>query len=241
MSRLLTFPFHSIWTASNQLTGSIPIELRALTLLTGLSLGTWIGLSCSYECHACSHLLAIMFEQIKMFWLVTSIRSFVMDHWIFGFFILIALLKLCAAAALNVFNADKVTYSVINEDYRQPSHYITNSNWLSHFLVNILLLLPVRFRANTSTKNSVLSFPLFSSLSSFWNTSRQWQRDLIRSWPKRSKRYRYYGVSVGTMNPICLWVVLLSTGVFLQIAFRLCIKQCCYLIVISGSFRKGMQ
>jgi hypothetical protein len=30
---------------------------------------------------------------------------------------LIALLALCAAAALHVINADKGTYSVINEDY----------------------------------------------------------------------------------------------------------------------------
>jgi hypothetical protein len=33
--------------------------------LTGLTLGRWIGLSFSYECHACSHLLAtILFEQV---------------------------------------------------------------------------------------------------------------------------------------------------------------------------------
>jgi hypothetical protein len=40
-----------------------------------------------------------------------------MVHFCGLFFGLIALLKLCAAAALNVINADKGTYSVINEDY----------------------------------------------------------------------------------------------------------------------------
>jgi hypothetical protein len=55
---------------------------------------------------------------MKMIWQATSIRSFVMDHFlIFRFLILIAILKLCAAAALIVINADKRTYSVINEDY----------------------------------------------------------------------------------------------------------------------------
>jgi hypothetical protein len=43
MSHWLTFPCHYIWTASNQLTGSIPSELGKLTALTYLSLSTWIG------------------------------------------------------------------------------------------------------------------------------------------------------------------------------------------------------
>jgi hypothetical protein len=63
MPRLLTFPCHSIWTAINQLTGSIPSELGGLMSLTYLWLRTWIGFSISYECHACSHFLAILFEQ----------------------------------------------------------------------------------------------------------------------------------------------------------------------------------
>jgi hypothetical protein len=58
------------------------------------------------------------------------------------------LLKLCAAAALNVFNAGKGTYSVINEDYiidnRHTILYITNS--IGYFT---FLLLPGRFEANT--------------------------------------------------------------------------------------------
>jgi hypothetical protein len=64
MSRLLTFPFHSVWSANNQLTGSIPSELGELTSLTELYLGTWIVFSCWHECHACSHFFAIIFEQI---------------------------------------------------------------------------------------------------------------------------------------------------------------------------------
>jgi hypothetical protein len=66
MSCLLTFPCHYIWTDRNQLTGSIPSELGELTSLDTLRLGTWIGLSCSYECHACSHFLAILFHQMKI-------------------------------------------------------------------------------------------------------------------------------------------------------------------------------
>ena len=41
-----TVPCHTIRTDYNQLTGSIPSELGELTLLTYLSLCTWIGLSC---------------------------------------------------------------------------------------------------------------------------------------------------------------------------------------------------
>jgi hypothetical protein len=63
MSRLLTFPYHSIWTGYNQLTGSIRSELGELTSLTLLNLCMWIGLSCLYEYAACSHFLAILFEQ----------------------------------------------------------------------------------------------------------------------------------------------------------------------------------
>jgi hypothetical protein len=83
-------------------------------------LRTWIlvGLSYSYELHACSHFLAILFERIKMILLVTSIRSFVMVHFCGPFFGLIAHLKLCAPAALDVFTVDKETYSIINsKDY----------------------------------------------------------------------------------------------------------------------------
>jgi hypothetical protein len=67
-----------------------------------------------HACHACSHLL-----DMEMIWLATSIKSFVMDHFCSCLsFRLIALLKLFAADALNViFNADKGTYSVINEDF----------------------------------------------------------------------------------------------------------------------------
>jgi hypothetical protein len=56
-------------------------------------------------------------------------------------------------------------------------------------IIGFLLLLRARFGVNTATKNSVLSFPMFSSISSFGNLSRKWQRDLIWSWPKRCKRY----------------------------------------------------
>jgi hypothetical protein len=66
MSRLLKFPCHSIWTDYNRLTGSIPSELKELTSLTVMDLCTWIGFSCWHEYHACSHLLAIIFEQIIM-------------------------------------------------------------------------------------------------------------------------------------------------------------------------------
>jgi hypothetical protein len=64
MPRLLIFPCHYIWTADNQLTGSIPSELGELTLLAKMALGTWIGFSCWQECHACSHFLAITSEQL---------------------------------------------------------------------------------------------------------------------------------------------------------------------------------
>jgi hypothetical protein len=95
MTRLLTFPCHSILSVDNQLTGSIPSELGELTSLRSLSFRTWISLSCSYEYHACSHVLAIIFEQIQMnsrvpfransenlpCWLICiSVRAFV---WIF--------------------------------------------------------------------------------------------------------------------------------------------------------------
>jgi hypothetical protein len=66
MSRLLTFPCHSIWTDENQLTGSIPGELGGLTFLTTLSLSTWSGGSCwSYQWHDCSHFLAILLNRWK--------------------------------------------------------------------------------------------------------------------------------------------------------------------------------
>jgi hypothetical protein len=42
----------------------IPSELGELPSLTKLSLCTFIGLFSSHECHACSHFLAIMFNQI---------------------------------------------------------------------------------------------------------------------------------------------------------------------------------
>jgi hypothetical protein len=63
-SRLLTLPCHSIWTERNQLSSSIPSELGALTALTRLAFCTWLDLSCSYEFHACSHFLAILFGQM---------------------------------------------------------------------------------------------------------------------------------------------------------------------------------
>jgi hypothetical protein len=106
MSCFLTFACHYIWTGSNQLKASIPSKLGELTLLAELSLGTYIGLSCWHECHACSHFLAILFHQIKMIWLATPTRSFV-ENFLMNYFciILIAFLKLCAAAA-NYANAD---------------------------------------------------------------------------------------------------------------------------------------
>jgi hypothetical protein len=64
-------------------------------------------LSCAYEsCHACSHFLVVMFDQITMIWRATSIRSFVMDHcwWCRTFLRIAYFLKLCAAAALIVIN-----------------------------------------------------------------------------------------------------------------------------------------
>jgi hypothetical protein len=64
MSRLLTFPCHSVWSDSNQITGSIPSELGELTSLTTLWLCTWIGSSRSYKWHACSHFLAILLHQL---------------------------------------------------------------------------------------------------------------------------------------------------------------------------------
>jgi hypothetical protein len=64
ISRLLTFPCHSISTAYNQLSGSIPSEVGALSSLTKLSLSKRIGVSCWHECHACSHLLAVLFHQV---------------------------------------------------------------------------------------------------------------------------------------------------------------------------------
>jgi hypothetical protein len=84
-----------------------------------------------------------------MIWLAASIRSFVMDpFWIWGVLGLIARLKLCAAAALNVINTAKGTYSTVQCHqqglyYRQPHAilYRTNSNWLFHFLVIITYLL----------------------------------------------------------------------------------------------------
>jgi hypothetical protein len=84
---------------------------------------------------------------------------------------LIALLKLCAAAALNAINADKGAYSVSNEDYiRDNRHMIYKPIVIDYF--TFLLLLPGRFGASIATKNSVLLFP-FCSLSSFWNLFRQ--------------------------------------------------------------------
>jgi hypothetical protein len=111
IARLLTFPCHSICTDENQLTGSIPSELGELWSLTQLALSTWIGGSnCLYECHPCSHFLAVLFDQVKMIWPATSIPSFVMDHFlIFWVLIRIALLNFYAAAALIVLDADKET------------------------------------------------------------------------------------------------------------------------------------
>jgi hypothetical protein len=118
MSRLLTFPCHSVRSGDNQVTGSIPSELGGLTSLTKLWLGKWIGLSCWHECHACSQFLAIIFEQMKkMIWLATSIRSFVMVPLRGPIFVLIAYLKLSATAALSVIKVDKGPYRVINEDH----------------------------------------------------------------------------------------------------------------------------
>jgi hypothetical protein len=54
------FIFHSDsvgWGIGTGLKGSIPSELGELTALTVLTIRTWIGLSRSYECHACSHFL----------------------------------------------------------------------------------------------------------------------------------------------------------------------------------------
>jgi hypothetical protein len=64
ISCLLAFPCHSIQTDYNQLTGSFLSKLKELPFLTVLWLGRWIGLPCSYECHACSHFLAILFNQV---------------------------------------------------------------------------------------------------------------------------------------------------------------------------------
>jgi hypothetical protein len=61
----ISFPL-SVPSDENQLTGLIPSEFGELTKLSELLLGTWIGLSCWHECHACSHLLAILFHQSKM-------------------------------------------------------------------------------------------------------------------------------------------------------------------------------
>ena len=46
----------------HELIRSIPSKLRELTSLTDLWLCTWIGVSCWHECHACLHILAILFE-----------------------------------------------------------------------------------------------------------------------------------------------------------------------------------
>jgi hypothetical protein len=47
----------------------------------------------------------LLFHQMTMIWLATSIRYFVMDlFWVYRLLNLIALLKLCAAAALYVIN-----------------------------------------------------------------------------------------------------------------------------------------
>jgi hypothetical protein len=88
--------------------------------LTFLWFRTWIGLPCSYECHACSHFLAILFRtdsnqltgstpselgELK------SLTVLYLDHFLISRVLnLIALLKLCAAAALYVINAVKGTY-----------------------------------------------------------------------------------------------------------------------------------
>jgi hypothetical protein len=45
LARLLTFACHSVRSATNQLTGSIPSEVGELSALTVLVLRTWIGLS----------------------------------------------------------------------------------------------------------------------------------------------------------------------------------------------------
>jgi hypothetical protein len=79
---------------------------------------------------------------------------------------MLVILKLCAAAALNVGNVDKESYSVINEDYiiDNRRHTIYPAIVVDSF--TFLLLLPGRFGVNTAKKNSALAFP-FSSLSSF--------------------------------------------------------------------------
>jgi hypothetical protein len=64
---LLIFPCHSIWAADNILTGAIPRELGDLTSLTILSLGTCIGLSCSYECHLLTFALPFCLIRSKWF------------------------------------------------------------------------------------------------------------------------------------------------------------------------------
>jgi hypothetical protein len=63
MPRLLTFPFDSVSSDYNQLTGSIPSKLGELTSLTSLYLCTCIGLSRYHGCQAYSHFLAILFDQ----------------------------------------------------------------------------------------------------------------------------------------------------------------------------------
>jgi hypothetical protein len=64
MSPLLTFPCHAVPSDYNEPTGSIPSELKELTSLIELTLCMWIGLFCSYECHTCSHFLAILSHQL---------------------------------------------------------------------------------------------------------------------------------------------------------------------------------
>jgi hypothetical protein len=108
------WPCHSVPSANSKLTGSIPSELKELTSLIKLWLRTWIGLLCCHACRACSHFLAILFDKITMIWLVTLIPSFVIDHCCGLNFGLIALLKLCAAAALNVINADGGNFCTCN-------------------------------------------------------------------------------------------------------------------------------
>jgi hypothetical protein len=94
-------------------------QINSWVPLTELYIHTWIGLSCWHECHAGSYFLALLCDQIKMIWQATLIRCFVIDHFwcCCWFFFLIAVLKLSAAAALHVINADKGTFSIINEDY----------------------------------------------------------------------------------------------------------------------------
>jgi hypothetical protein len=66
MSPLLIFPCNYVPLGTNQLTGSIWSKLGAMTMLVQLYLRTCIRSSCWHECHACSHFLAVIFDQMKI-------------------------------------------------------------------------------------------------------------------------------------------------------------------------------